>query len=55
MAAFSGLYLFQLLSELPWLGRNPSQDNLDVFLPWQPENQAVCAASVSADTSGNLS
>ena len=29
-------YLLQLLTELPYLGRNPSQDDLDLFLPWQP-------------------
>jgi len=48
-------YLFQLLSELPYLGRNSSQNDLDFFLPWQPKIQAVCVASVSADASRNLS
>lgn len=34
-------YLLQLLTELPYLGRNPSQDDLDLFLPWRPALQAA--------------
>ena len=48
------VYLLQLLTELPYLGRNPSQDGLDLFLPWQPVVQAVCASSASSEPAGDL-
>ena len=44
-------YLLQLLTELPYLGRNPSQDDLDMFLPWHPAVQAACTSS-NYETSG---
>lgn len=47
-------YILRLLEELPYLGRNPSQDDLDMLLPWRPEIQAVCAASASSKPSGDL-
>lgn len=47
-------YILRLLEELPYLGRNPSQDDLDMFLPWQSEIQAVCAPSASTKPSGDL-
>ena len=47
-------YLLQLLTELPYLGRNPSQDDLDLFLPWQPMLQAICASSASSEPAGDL-
>ena len=47
-------YILRLLEELPYLGRNPSQDDLDMFLPWQSEIQAVCAPSASPKPSGDL-
>ena len=47
-------YLLQLLEELPYLGRDPSQNDLDSFLPWQPAVQAACASSVSSKSSGDL-
>lgn len=47
-------YLLQLLTELPCLGRNPSQDDLDLFLPWQPMLQTICASSASSEPAGDL-
>ncbi len=47
-------YLLRLLEELPYLGRDPSQNDLDAFLPWQPAVQAACAVSASSRTSGDL-
>ena len=47
-------YLLWLLEKLPYLGRNPSQNDLDIFLPWQPAVQAACANSVSSKSSGDL-
>lgn len=47
-------YLLHLLKELPYLGRNPCQNDLDFFLPWQPAVQDACASSVSAKPSGDL-
>lgn len=47
-------YLLQILTELPYLDRNLSQDNLDMFLPWQPAVQTACTSSVSSKPSGDL-
>lgn len=47
-------YLLRLLKELPYLGRNPSQDDLDTFLPWQPAAQAACAPPTASKPSGDL-
>ena len=47
-------YLFQLLEELPYLGRNPSLNDLDSFLPWQPAVRTACVSSVSSKSSGDL-
>ncbi len=47
-------YLLRLLEELPYLGCDPSQNDLDAFLPWQPALQAACAVSASSRTSGDL-
>lgn len=41
-------YLLQLLTELPYLGRNPSQDDLDLFLTWWPALQVACTLSISS-------
>ena len=41
-------YLFQLLEELPCLGRDPSQNDLDIFLPWQPVVRTACVSSISS-------
>ena len=43
-------YLLQLLVELPYLARNPGQNDLDFFLPWQPAVQTACASSASSNT-----
>ncbi len=47
-------YLLRLLEELPYLGRNPSQNDLDSFMPWQPALQVACSSSVSSKSSGDL-
>ena len=47
-------YLHWLLKELPYLGRNPSQIDLDIFLPWQSAVQAACASSISSQASVDL-
>lgn len=47
-------YLLQLLEKLPYWGRDPSQNDLDIFMPWQPALQAACASSVSSKSSGDL-
>ena len=47
-------YLLRLLRELPYLGRNPSQCDLDMFMPWLPTIHAVCACPVSSKSSGDL-
>lgn len=47
-------YRLRLLKELPNLGRNPSQDDLDTFLPWQPAAQAACASPAASKPSGDL-
>ena len=47
-------YLLRHLKELPYLGRNPSQNDLDIFMPWQPEVQAACASSAFSNSSGDL-
>lgn len=47
-------YLLQLLKELPYLNRNPSQEDLDMFLLWQLAVQTTCASSVSSKPSGDL-
>ena len=48
-------YLLRLLKELPYLGRNPSQNDLDIFMPWHPAIQAACSSSASSKSSGDLS
>lgn len=48
-------YLCRLLKELPYLGRNPSQNDLDIFMPWHPAIQAACSSSASSKSSGDLS
>ena len=35
-------YLKLLLTELPYLGKTPSQENLMQFLPWSKTMQAAC-------------
>ena len=47
-------YLLRLLEELPYLGRNPSPNDLVIFMPWQPAVRAACASSVSSKSSGDL-
>ena len=47
-------YLLLLLKEFPYAGRNPSQNELDIFLPWQPAVQTACATSLSSKPSGDL-
>lgn len=47
-------YLLRLLRELPYLGRNPSQCDLDMFMPWLPTIHAACACPVSSKSSGDL-
>lgn len=47
-------YLLQVLTELPCLGKNPSQENLNAFLPWSVTMQAVCAVKNTPTTNGDL-
>lgn len=47
-------YLLQLLTQLPYLDRNPGQDDLDMFLPWKPALRAACTSSPSSRSSGDL-
>lgn len=47
-------YLRYLLLELPFLGRDPSQNDLEGFLPWRPSIQASCAAPSSTAKGGDL-
>jgi len=47
-------YLLLLLEKLPYLGHNPSQNNLDIFMPWQPAVQVACSSSVSSIASRDL-
>lgn len=35
-------YLLQLLTELPYLGKNPHKEDLEFFLPWSPDIRALC-------------
>ena len=46
-------YLLQALTELPYLGKSPSQEDLNAFLPWSAKMQAACAARNTA-TAGDL-
>lgn len=48
------MYLLQVLTELPYLGKNPSQENLNAFLPWSTTMQTVCAVKNTANTNGDL-
>lgn len=36
-------YLLLAVTEMPYLGKNPSQKNLDAFMPWSPKIRAACA------------
>ena len=45
-------YLLQVLTELPCLGKNPSQENLNAFLPWSAAMQATCAAKILRPRTG---
>ena len=47
-------YLKLLLTELPYLGKTPSQEELDAFLPWKPKIQSICAKSKTLYPSGDL-
>ena len=47
-------YLKLLLTELPYLGKTPSQEDLDAFLPWKPKIQAICAKPKTISPSGDL-
>ncbi len=50
----SHAYLLRLLEELPYLGRNPSQNDMDIFKLWLPAVQVACSSSVSSRSSGDL-
>jgi len=41
-------YLLRLLENLPYLGRNFCQNDMDIFMPWQPAVQAACSATGSS-------
>ena len=46
--------LLQLLTQLPYLDRNPGQDDLDMFLPWKPAVRAACTSPPSSRSYGDL-
>ena len=46
-------YLLQVLTELPYLGKSPSQEDLNAFLSWSAKMQAACAAR-NTPTAGDL-
>ena len=46
-------YLLQALTELPYLGKSPSQEELNAFLSWSAKMQAACAAR-NTTTAGDL-
>ena len=46
-------YLLQALTELPYLGKSPSQEDLNAFLRWSAKMQAACAAR-NTTTAGDL-
>ena len=46
-------YLLQALTELPYLGKSPSQEDLNAFLPWSAKMQAACVAR-NTTTAGDL-
>ena len=41
---FGGLYTYLklLLTELPYLGKNPASDKLDLFMPWTAAIRKNC-------------
>ena len=47
-------YLRLLLTELPYLGKTPSRELLDDFLPWKATLQAACARSYAASPTEDL-
>ena len=47
-------YLRLLLTELPYLGKTPSRELLDDFLPWKAALQAACAKSYTASHAEDL-
>ena len=46
-------YLLQALTELPYLGKSPSQEDLNDFLSWSAKMQTACAAR-NTTTAGDL-
>ena len=47
-------YLNLLLTELPYLGKNPAPDRLEQFMPWMPAIRKCCALSSKKTSSGDL-
>ena len=41
-------YLERTLTELPYLGKNPRQECLDVFMPWSPAMKRACSLPAPA-------
>ena len=47
-------YLKLLLTELPYLGKNPAPDRLEQFMPWMPAIRKCCALPSKKTSSGDL-
>jgi hypothetical protein len=47
-------YLLRILTDLPWLGKNPKHEDLDAFMPWNVEIRSACAAPKAKSPNGDL-
>jgi transposase len=47
-------YLLRILTDLPWLGKNPKHEDLDSFMPWSVEIRSACAAPKAKSPNGDL-
>jgi len=47
-------YLNLLLTELPYLGKNPAPDKLELFMPWRPAIRQRCSLPSKKISSGDL-
>ena len=47
-------YLERSLTELPYLGKNPKQEYLDVFMPWSSAMQRACTFPAAERSTGDL-
>ena len=47
-------YLERMLTELPYLGKNPKQEYLDAFMPWSSAMHRVCTLPAADHSAGVL-